>query len=412
MTSTAIATDASATLEAEVQRLQAAAVDAICPTRALRAVPRDAEESAPLHERIMLRAQTGSGEAARLAVLAGAHQQLAEKVGIPKAYYDRMLAASPELLCENINHWFNAEPQNRLLRMMRPITETDRQMHGRVGTDLAVRAVLGDKYRPLDYGALLNVALPVVRERGGRVESWSLTETQLTVKFVGDRRPVREMQHLLTPRAWATEEYREALLNEMLSFGATVRNSETGHASLSIAPLFELARCTNQYVVLANFRAIHLGGKQEGEVFEYREDTRRLEDSAVFLKARDQLGAVFAEATHAKLLNTVASAYGEELTPSVPVIEFLGNVGKRFELTEKEIAVLQEETVAEVASNTGERGLPSGRGLTQFAVAQGMTALAKRADTYERRVEIEQAGWRILEDPLSKLIEAGKPNRN
>lgn len=40
-----------------------------------------------------------------------AHGQIAERVGIPKRYYDRMRADAPALLAGNVNHWFRATPE-------------------------------------------------------------------------------------------------------------------------------------------------------------------------------------------------------------------------------------------------------------------------------------------------------------
>jgi hypothetical protein len=39
-----------------------------------------------------------------------AHQQLADHLGVPRRYYDRMIEEQPHLLVENINTWLHAEP--------------------------------------------------------------------------------------------------------------------------------------------------------------------------------------------------------------------------------------------------------------------------------------------------------------
>jgi hypothetical protein len=35
-----------------------------------------------------------------------AHSQIAQHLGIPMAYYDRMRQEAPQLLADNANHWF------------------------------------------------------------------------------------------------------------------------------------------------------------------------------------------------------------------------------------------------------------------------------------------------------------------
>lgn len=76
-----------------------------------------------------------------------AHSQIAGDVGIPKPYYDRMLRESPELLARNVNHWFQAAPQSRLVRTL----------------DSRVRAFLSDRYGIIE---LTGRALRTLAERG------------------------------------------------------------------------------------------------------------------------------------------------------------------------------------------------------------------------------------------------------
>jgi hypothetical protein len=63
-----------------------------------------------------------------------ARRQLADKLGIPYAYFERMRENQPELLDRNVNTWLQNEDDRRLLRTL----------------DGDVRAVLSDRYRRLD----------------------------------------------------------------------------------------------------------------------------------------------------------------------------------------------------------------------------------------------------------------------
>ncbi len=84
-----------------------------------------------------------------------AHEQLAERVGIPKAYYDRLREHSPELFDRNVNHRLLQATERRLVRTL----------------DGAVRTIPSDRYRPLDNHDLADVALPVLAEHGFEVKS-------------------------------------------------------------------------------------------------------------------------------------------------------------------------------------------------------------------------------------------------
>ena len=44
-----------------------------------------------------------------------AHLQIAEYVGIPYLYYQRMMSEAPALLSENVNHWLYKKNEKRLL---------------------------------------------------------------------------------------------------------------------------------------------------------------------------------------------------------------------------------------------------------------------------------------------------------
>jgi hypothetical protein len=63
-----------------------------------------------------------------------AHGQLADKLGIPRRYYERMRDSGKlELLAENVNAWLG-ERERRLIRIL----------------DGRIRAILSDRYRVMD----------------------------------------------------------------------------------------------------------------------------------------------------------------------------------------------------------------------------------------------------------------------
>src|SRR4051812_47529426 len=82
-----------------------------------------------------------------------AHEQLAAHAGIPLAYYRRMRQDAPKLFDYSVNHWLSEDTSPRLVRTL----------------DGEARAVLSDRYRPLDNFDLAEAALPVLMERGFEV---------------------------------------------------------------------------------------------------------------------------------------------------------------------------------------------------------------------------------------------------
>ena len=47
-----------------------------------------------------------------------AHDQIGQRTGIPAKYYDKMLAEAPQLLANNVTHWFHNAPEDRMVRCL------------------------------------------------------------------------------------------------------------------------------------------------------------------------------------------------------------------------------------------------------------------------------------------------------
>src|SRR6266511_530731 len=118
-------------LATEILRQARSKRDYVAPTTALHYAPPPVTSNRPGGESEALSLE-GVGQ---YAITDHAHSQLAEHLGIPKKYYDRMRQERPELLAANINTWLAAKPEKRLVRTL----------------DSQVRAFLSDKYRPLDH---------------------------------------------------------------------------------------------------------------------------------------------------------------------------------------------------------------------------------------------------------------------
>ena len=96
-----------------------------------------------------------------------AHAQIADRLNIPKKYYDRMRAENPALLDANVNAWLINEPETRMLRTL----------------DGRLRAFLSNRYRRLDNLELLDHVLPVIAQmKGCEIISCDVTETHLYLK--------------------------------------------------------------------------------------------------------------------------------------------------------------------------------------------------------------------------------------
>jgi hypothetical protein len=401
-----------AIMQGAINRFKDAAVDAVIDTRGLTVVVPDNNTDLPPENRIVIEASTGEGTA-RLTLLDGAHDQLADKVGIDHDFYNRLLNAHPDLLAVNLNTLLHREPESRLLRMMKPISETDGERLGRVDANFAVRAVLGAKYRPLDHASLLNTLLPVAQKQGLKVAHWHLDPKRFHVRFVAEQQDVLALvSQDQRAEYWERKAQNSRIMQErgmkvgeIVSYGAMVRNSETGHSSLAVEPFAEIIRCLNGLIVAEAMRVYHTGRKQEETEDWLSGEARRLDDAAIFLKVRDRFVQATNEMMAQRIATTLVGATAPITTPfEVPLLEFVSNVGVTFKLNKKEVGILQEEVVNELRV--------TGAPVSRFAISQGLTATARRIGDNDRdflrRADLERIGWRVLEDPVEKLLKAGR----
>ena len=141
-----------------------------------------------------------------------ARRQLAEKLKIPFAYFERMRADQPELLDRNVNTWLQAKDERRLIRTL----------------DGQVRAVLSDRYRRLDNYDLAENVLPILqRLPDARFESVELPEKKIYIKVVPPR-----LVYELAP-------------GDIVQAGVVITNSEVGQGTLSVQPLVYRLICLN-----------------------------------------------------------------------------------------------------------------------------------------------------------------------
>ena len=193
-----------------------------------------------------------------------AHGQIADRVGIPKRYYDRMRAEAPALLADNVNHWFREQPERRMVRTL----------------DGKTRAFLSDRYHRIDNEQIADAVLPVLLESGGHgaVVSCCVTEAKLYIQA-------------LFPRLEG-----EVRRGDPVQGGVIVSNGEIGNGALDIRPMIYRLVCTNgcisgQIAEDARLRRNHVGRRIEsGEDYSvYSDETLKADDRALSLKIRDSI---------------------------------------------------------------------------------------------------------------------------
>lgn len=283
-----------------------------------------------------------------------ARRQLAEKLKIPYAYFERMRTEQPALLDRNVNTWLQSDSSDR--RLIRTL-------------DGRVRAVLSDRYRRLDNVDLAEYVLPILqRLPDARIESVDLTETRMYLKVV-------------TPRISA-----EIAPGDVVQAGVAVINSEVGYGSLSVQPLVFRLLCKNGLIASDHaLRKPHVGrslASSDEAVIVFKDDTLRADDRAFFLKARDVVEAAVSEVTFQLVVQRLQKAREIRLTGDpVKSVQVLAN---RYAINDGERAGVLRHLIAE-----GD--------LSGYGLINAVTGYSQEVEDYDRATEFEAMGGKLIE---------------
>ena len=290
-----------------------------------------------------------------------AHRQIADRLGIPFKYYDRMRLEYPALLDQNINGWLMKNPEKRMLRTM----------------DGRLRAFLSDRYRRLDNLELVDHVLPVIAQmKGCSIESCDITETHLYMKIIN-----RTMKAELTP-------------GDVVQAGFVISNSEIGLGALKVEPLVYRLVCRNGMISkdLAH-KKYHAGRQVEDtdNAYElYSDETLAADDKAYFLKVQDIVSAAVDETrfnlTVDKMRASMNVPTGDNPVKTVEVL------GDKYILNKTERATILRHFIM---SND----------YTAFGLVNAVTRSSQDITDYNRATELERLGGTILDESvkLSKV---------
>ncbi len=297
------------------------------------------------------------GAAGRFPLTDHAHGQIADRVGIPKRYYDRMRAEAPALLAGNVNHWFQKQPERRMVRTL----------------DGQARAFLSDRYHRIDNERIAEAVLPVLLEGGGHgaVVSCCITDSKLYIQA-------------LFPRLEG-----EVRRGDPVQGGVIVGNGEIGDGALDVRPMVYRLCCTNGMIVGqvaedARLRRNHVGRRIEsGEDYSiYADETLQADDRALSLKIRDSIRALAQPQLFARILAEMRHAAQQQpVSNPIAAVSELGNV----------YPVVQGERDSILTH------LIRGGDYSKWGMVNAITETANDHPSYDRAVELQAMGGRLLE---------------
>ena len=298
-----------------------------------------------------------SDGAQRYGVTDLARRQLAEKLKIPYAYFERMRIDQPALLDRNVNTWLQSdESDKRLIRTL----------------DRRVRAVLSDRYRRLDNFDLAEQVLPILqRLPQAQFESVELTDTRMYLKVISSR-----VTYEIAP-------------GDIVQAGVVITNSEVGCGTLSVQPLVFRLICKNGLIASdRTLRKTHVGRileSAEGEsVVAFKDDTLLADDRAFFLKVRDVVEAAVSEATFRLVAEKMQKTIGIKFTGDpVKSVEVLAD---RYSLNDGERAGVLRHLITD-----GD--------LSAYGLVNAVTGYSQEVEDYDRATEFEALGGKLIELP-------------
>jgi len=282
-----------------------------------------------------------------------AEDQLARRVEIPVKYFNRMKTEAPGLLEDNVNHWLKEGKEDKM--MIRTL-------------DNRVRAILSDKYRPLDNMDLAGAVLPTLAEMKINVMSAEVTDNRLYIKAITEKISA------------------ELHKGDVVQAGIVISNSEVGLGAVKIEPMVYRLVCTNGMISAdSSMRKYHVGrgDSSDDNMREYfANETRIQDDKAFWMKCRDIVKGALNEAIFKKLVDRMKETAGNMIT------------GKPEDVIE---VVRDQFVLSDPESQSVLNHLMAGKDLSQFALVNAVTRASQDVADYDRATDLERMGGDILE---------------
>lgn len=201
--------------------------------------------------------------------------QIAEKLGIPMAYFRKMEAHVPALLSQNVNGWLDTRQRERFLVRGLEKYETNEN----VG-----RAFLSSNYNIIDDYDVLFSALEAIKNSGVDVE---ITKADISDNKMALHVICPDVEHKADAFLREYLKENDAVGNGIIS-GFVITNSETGKGAFEIRPRAVIVKCNNGLVVKDDrFRRIHLGGKMDEGQIVWSERTQKKNRDLVISQVGD-----------------------------------------------------------------------------------------------------------------------------
>jgi hypothetical protein len=310
------------------------------------------------------------------------HQNLSDKLDIPKKYYNRMLNETEMyLLDQNVTHWLKGMKGNVFLR-----TFIDRDNNKGFG-----RAMLSDRYNVIDNYDVLFATLEAVQASGMNLkiedDGCDLSESRMYVRFVC---PDVEINCPELLKNYKSPKGGDGVGDGIIS-GFVITNSELGKGSFSISPRALVLKCRNGMIFKDDaFGKVHLGSKmEEYSQIDWSEETKRKNYELIMAQVKDAVKQFTSEDYIRKKLSELTQYADKDLQHPIETIK---NVSKFIGITEE-----KEKNILDFFMRGGD--------FTPMGVSNAITFFAHETTDADEANEMESIAIEIL----PKIKDMDKP---
>lgn len=277
-----------------------------------------------------------------------AHGQLADRLHIPRNYYG-LTADVPGLREHNVNEMLKHRAKRFTVRTI----------------DETARAVLSDRYLPVDNLAVIMETMPIFKEFPGvEIKAATLTDTKMYLQVV--------FPHTK----------REIVKGDAVQYGVTLTNSEVGLGAINIESTVWRLVCSNGMIGRSLINRRHVGRRiAEDENMElFRRETVAADMKAFSMKMADVIRHSLEKAQLSSLFAPISEA--AEIPVEKPE-DAVQNITKRYSLRDTEAAHVLRNMYQE-------------NNLTKWGLVNGVTNAARIIDSEDRQYELERIGNDLL----------------
>ena len=280
-----------------------------------------------------------------------AHRQLATRLQIPYAYYERVMNNNPVLLAENVNNWLGQTQNKRMIRTY--------QSDGSTVWDL-MRADLSNKYLTFDNEDVAEAVLPVMFDEKLEIISSNVTEKKLYIKAVTDK---------------LTGEIEKG---DVVRGGVIVSNSEVGFGSVNVQAFIERLVCMNGMIAETSFKRRHIGSSHDITDLLSRDTLNKTSDALVG-QVQDVVRNVLSNEGFNNVLGKLRETTETEIAKPIDAVEI---IQKQFKFTDDE-----KDSVL--------NHLIKGGDTTKWGLTNAVTRTSQDLEDYDRATEFERFGWDV-----------------